>query len=67
MAVNRALIKKIADEIEFNYREGLAQDFENNKGLLQKPLDMQTYSIKNIIAGYSIKILKSKEKLQWRD
>ena len=57
------LIKKLADELVYNYNDVLEKDFENHKGIRRQYADAPRYSIKNLLSGYATRLLRKKDKL----
>ncbi len=60
--VRTILIKNISKELIDKYPDVFTKDFEKNKKLLNKYLDINSKHLRNRISGYIISLLKNKER-----
>ena len=60
--VRTILIKNVSKELIIKYPDVFGTDFENNKRLLDKYLDIDSKHLRNRISGYIVNLLKIKEK-----
>jgi len=60
--VRTVLIKNISKELIEKYPDVFTKDFEKNKKLLDKYLDVDSKHLRNRISGYIISLLKNKER-----
>jgi len=54
-------IKKLAREVVEKYPEQVSLNFDDNKKLLRKKYDIYGKTTRNRIAGYIIRVLKTKD------
>jgi small subunit ribosomal protein S17e len=59
--VRTVLIKKISKELVNNYPDVFTKDFEKNKKLLDKYLEIDSKHLRNRISGYIVNLKKNKE------
>jgi len=59
--IKTKLVKRVTNKIIEKYSDKLKKDFESNKEILRKLMDTPSKKIRNIIAGYVTRIMKSKE------
>ncbi|TXT64784.1 MAG: 30S ribosomal protein S17e [Promethearchaeota archaeon] len=60
--VRTVLIKNISKELVEKYPDVFSKNFEENKKLLDKYLEVDSKHLRNRISGYIINLLKNKEK-----
>lgn len=60
--VRTVLIKKVSKELINKYPNVFTTDFEKNKKLLDKYLEIDSKHLRNRISGYIVNILKIREK-----
>lgn len=60
--VRTVLIKKISKELVNKYPDVFTKDFEKNKKLLDKYLEVDSKHLRNRISGYIVSLKKNKEK-----
>ncbi|TFF97092.1 MAG: 30S ribosomal protein S17e [Promethearchaeota archaeon] len=60
--VRTVLIKKISKELVNKYPDVFTKDFEKNKKLLDKYLEIDSKHLRNRISGYIVSLKKNKEK-----
>jgi len=60
--VRTVLIKKISKELVNKYPDVFTKDFEKNKKLLDKYLEIDSKHLRNRISGYIVNLKKNKEK-----
>ena len=60
--VRTILIKNVSKELISRYPNVFTTDFERNKKLLDKYLEVDSKHLRNRISGYIVNLLKIKEK-----
>ena len=60
--VRTVLIKKVSRELITKYPNVFTTDFEKNKKLLDKYLEIDSKHLRNRISGYIVNLLKIREK-----
>ena len=60
--VRSILIKNVSKELINKYPNIFTTDFEQNKRLLDKYLEIDSKHLRNRISGYIVKLLRSKDK-----
>jgi small subunit ribosomal protein S17e len=61
MGKKRAIsVRRIAEKLMEQYPDMFADNFEENKGLVSKVLDLPTKTIRNEVAGYIQRLKKRK-------
>jgi small subunit ribosomal protein S17e len=60
--VRTVLIKNVSKELIEKYPDVFTKDFEKNKKLLDKYLDVESKHLRNRISGYIINLIKNKER-----
>lgn len=60
--VRTVLIKSISKELINKYPEVFSTDFEKNKELLDKYLEVDSKHLRNRISGYIVNLMKIKER-----
>jgi small subunit ribosomal protein S17e len=60
--VRTVLIKKVSKELISKYPNVFTTDFEINKRLLDKYLEIDSKHLRNRISGYIVNLLKIREK-----
>ena len=60
--VRTILIKKVSKELINNYPDVFTTDFETNKSLLDKYIEVDSKHLRNRISGYIVNLLKIREK-----
>ena len=55
-------IKRIAREVYEKYRDQVSTDFNKNKELVKRVVDVQSKKVRNRVAGYLTRYVKSLEK-----
>ena len=62
--VRTILIKNISKDLIFKYPDVFTIDFETNKKLLDKYLEMESKHLRNRISGYIVNLLKIRNREQ---
>jgi len=57
--IKTLLIKNIAKTIFEQHKEEFTKDFEKNKEIVKKYIDIKSKKIRNVVAGYITKLKKS--------
>ncbi|MCK4381072.1 MAG: 30S ribosomal protein S17e [Candidatus Lokiarchaeota archaeon] len=60
--VRTVLIKSVSKELIMKYPNVFTTDFEQNKKLLDKYLEIDSKHLRNRISGYIVNLLKIREK-----
>lgn len=60
--VRTVLIKKVSKELISKYPNVFTTDFEKNKKLLDKYLEIDSKHLRNRISGYIVNLLKIRER-----
>jgi len=60
--VRTVLIKNISKELVNTYPDVFTTDFDENKKLLDKYLEVDSKHLRNRISGYIVSLLKNKER-----
>lgn len=55
--------KRITEELLDNYYDEFTEDFDSNKEIVEKHLDISSKKLRNIITGYVSRRVKSREVL----
>ena len=58
------MVKRTARKLLNNYPQLFTDDFEHNKKIVRKLIDIKSKSVKNKVAGYITHLMKIKKKLQ---
>ncbi len=56
-------VKRITDELVENHFDEFTEDFDSNKEIVEKYTEISSKKLRNIIAGYVTRRVKSKEVL----
>ena len=59
--IKTKLVKRITNELIKQYGAEFKKEFEENKKLVEKYADVPSIKMRNIIAGYVTRQMKSKE------
>ena len=59
--IKTKLTKRIAEELISKHGDNLTTDFEKNKKLVEQYVDFPSKKIRNIVAGYVVRILRKKQ------
>jgi len=59
--IKTTLIKRITNKLVREHRDEFKKDFENNKEIVTRFVDIPSKKLKNIIAGYVTRLVKTKE------
>lgn len=62
--VRTSLVKRTAKELLEKYPDLFTRDFEHNKRVVKKLLDVSSKKLRNKIAGYITHLVKIKERQQ---
>jgi len=62
--VRTILIKKVSKELINKYPDVFTMDFEKNKKLLDKYLEVDSIHLRNRISGYIVNLMKIKSREQ---
>ena len=54
-------IKRITNKLVERYNDELTKDYTHNKTIVEKYTDCSSKKLKNIIAGYATRLIKSKK------
>ncbi|MHA1190728.1 MAG: 30S ribosomal protein S17e [Promethearchaeota archaeon] len=60
--VRTVLIKKVSKELINKYPDVFSTDFDTNKRLLDKYIEVDSKHLRNRISGYIVNLLKIREK-----
>lgn len=58
--IKTLLIKRVAKRLIREHASEFSPQFENNKGLVEKYTDVSSSKMRNIIAGYTARLVKQK-------
>ena len=65
--IKTKLVKRITKQLIAKHKEDFTEDYTKNKEVLKKYVDIKSTKIKNVIAGYTVRLIKqSKENKQRR-
>ena len=56
-------VKRITNELVDNYFDEFSEDFDANKEIVEKYVDIPSKKLRNIITGYVTRLVKSRETL----
>ena len=59
--IKTALIKRITFELYKRFKDKFANNYNENKKLVEQLADVKSKKIRNVIAGYITKLKKNKE------
>ncbi len=59
--IKTTLIKRITNKLVREHKDEFKKDFESNKQLVTKFVDIPSKKIRNVIAGYVTRLVKTKE------
>ena len=59
--IKTKLVKRITNELVKQYGTEFKEDFEENKKLVEKHTDIPSIKMRNVIAGYVTRLMKTKE------
>lgn len=59
--IKTKLTKRVTIKLVKEHRDEFKQDFENNKQLVTKFADIPSKKLRNVIAGYVTRLVKTKE------
>lgn len=59
--IKTMLIKRITNDLVSEHSDDFKQSFEENKELVTKYADIPSKKLRNVIAGYVTRLVKSKE------
>lgn len=54
-------VKRITKSLVEKYGDNFTTDFEKNKKLVEKYADVPSKKLRNVIAGYTTKLIKNKQ------
>ena len=54
-------VKRITEELVSEHGEEFTEDFDDNKKIVEKYLDVPSTKLRNIITGYVTRLVKSRE------
>ncbi len=54
-------IKRVTKELVANHFEEMTEKFEDNKAIVDKYIDIPSKKLRNIIAGYVTRLVRSRE------
>ena len=61
--IKTSKIKRVSKEIMKLYKDDLTESYEENKKFIDGKIKVSSKKLKNIIAGYLARLVKSQEKL----
>lgn len=61
--IKTMLIKRISEDLFRQYGDKFSQTFEENKPIVEQYVDFPSKKIRNIVAGYVTRLVKTKEEL----
>lgn len=65
--IKTKLVKRITKQLIAKHKEDFTEDYAKNKEVLKKYINIKSTKIKNVIAGYTVRLIKqSKENKQRR-
>ncbi|MDD5331290.1 MAG: 30S ribosomal protein S17e [Candidatus Nanoarchaeia archaeon] len=56
------LVKKTGQQVIKTHKNVFSNDFDNNKKVLDKVSDIPSKKLRNVLAGYVVKLMKKREK-----
>ncbi|MFH2020077.1 MAG: 30S ribosomal protein S17e [archaeon] len=56
-------VKRITNELVANYFDEFTENFEDNKAVVDRHVTVQSKKLRNIIAGYATRQVKSRESI----
>lgn len=56
-------VKRITEELVNNYFDEFTEDFDENKKVVEKYVDVPSTKLRNIITGYVTRLVKSRENI----
>jgi small subunit ribosomal protein S17e len=56
-------IKRVTEELVENYFDEFSVNFNDNKSIVERHADIPSKKLRNIIAGYVTRLVKSKQKI----
>ena len=59
--IKTKLIKRVTLKLVKEHRDQFKEDFETNKGLVEKFAEIPSKKLRNIIAGYVTRLMKEKQ------
>ena len=59
--IKTTLTKRITNKLVKEHRDEFKKDFESNKEIVEKFADIPSKKLRNIIAGYVTRLVKTKE------
>ena len=59
--IKTKLIKRIANKLVSNHRDEFKKDFDENKQLVTEFADIHSKKLRNVIAGYVTRLVKTNE------
>ena len=59
--IKTKLTKRVTNKLVSNYKERFTDNFEKNKAIVAEVTDIQSKKLRNIIAGYVTRLVKTKE------
>ena len=54
-------VKRITEDLVSSHGEEFTEDFDENKKIVEKYIDVPSTKLRNIIAGYVTRLVKSRE------
>lgn len=61
--IKTALTKRISMKLVKEYRSQLKNSFEENKKIVDELVDIPSKKIRNVVAGYVTRLMKSKQEI----
>lgn len=59
--IKTMLIKRVTNELVSDHSEEFKQSFEENKEVVTRFADVPSKKLRNVIAGYATRLVKTKE------
>ncbi|MCD4694479.1 30S ribosomal protein S17e [bacterium] len=59
--IKTTLVKTISRELVEKYRENFTKEFEKNKKVVDKYLDVPSKKLRNVITGYVTRLVKKEQ------
>lgn len=56
--IKTILVKRVTKQLVKEHAEELSEDYNKNKEVVKKYLDIKSTKIKNVIAGYAARLIK---------
>ncbi len=61
--IKTSKIKRVSKEIMKKYKDGLTENYEENKAFITDKITVSSKKLRNIIAGYLTRLIRNEEKV----